>query len=257
MCAQAAGTARFRGLKTEDRRRGGGVLRLGLRMVKGFSRAGADRLVAARAHKSFANIEDLARLTKLSRRDLDVLAAAGALVTLAGNRRQAYWQILGIEDPLPTLPDASIPEGLPMLRQPTVADNTVADYKHLGFTLGQHPLGLLRSRLNRLQVLTATELKALPHGHAVHTAGLVITRQRPGTATGVIFLTLEDETGHFNVVVWGNLAERQRREVLEARLLGVIGEIQREGEVLHIIAKQLQDHSTLLGQLTTHSRDFH
>jgi len=116
---------------------------------------------------------------------------------------------------------------------------------------------LLRSRLNRLQVLTAAELKALPHGHAVHTAGLVITRQRPGTATGVIFLTLEDETGHFNVVVWGRLAERQRREVLEARLLGVIGEIQREGEVLHIIAKQLQDHSTLLGQLTTHSRDFH
>ncbi len=245
--------------RTEDRRQktGGGVLRLGLRMVKGFSRAGADRLVAARAHKSFANIEDLARRTKLSRRDLDVLAAAGALVTLAGNRRQAYWQILGIEDPLPTLPDASIPEGLPMLRQPTVADNTVADYKHLGFTLGQHPLGLLRSRLNRLQVLTAAELKALPHGHAAHTAGLVITRQRPGTATGVIFLTLEDETGHFNVVVWGNLAERQRREVLEARLLGVVGKIQREGKVLHVIATRLHDHSALLGELVTRSRDFH
>ena len=236
---------------------GEGVLRLGLRMVKGFSRAGADRLVGTRTRASFANIEDLARRAKLSRCDLDVLAAAGALVTLAGNRRQAYWQILGIEDPLPTLPDASIPEGLPMLRQPTVADNTVADYKHLGFTLGQHPLGLLRSRLNRLQVLTAAELKALPHGHAVHTAGLVITRQRPGTATGVIFLTLEDETGYFNVVVWGRLAEKQRREVLGAHLLGVIGEIQREGEVLHIIAKQLQDHSALLGQLTTYSRDFH
>ena len=236
---------------------GAGVLRLGLRMVKGFSQAGADRLVAARAHKSFANTEDLARRAKLSRRDLDVLAAAGALTTLAGNRRQAYWQILGIEDPLPALQDASIPEGLPMLRQPTVADNAVADYKHLGFTLGQHPLGLLRSQLNRLQVLTAAELKALPHGHAARTAGLVITRQRPGTATGVIFLTLEDETGHFNVVVWGRLAEKQRREILGARLLGVVGEIQREGEVLHIIAKQLQDHSALLGQLTTHSRDFH
>ncbi|MDH3687953.1 MAG: error-prone DNA polymerase [Gammaproteobacteria bacterium] len=236
---------------------GGGVLRLGLRMVKGFSRAGADRLVAARTRASFANTEDLARRAKLSCRDLDVLAAAGALVTLAGNRRQAYWQILGIEDPLPTLQDASIPEGLPMLRQPTVTDNTVADYKHLGFTLGQHPLGLLRSRLNRLQVLTAAELKVLPHGHAARTAGLVITRQRPGTATGVIFLTLEDETGHFNVVVWGRLADKQRREVLGARLLGVVGEIQREGEVLHVIAKQLQDHSALLGQLATHSRDFH
>lgn len=236
---------------------GGVALRLGLRMVKGLSQAGADRLVAARAYKSFANIEDLARRAKLSRHDLDVLAAAGALVSLAGNRHQAYWQILGAEDPLPILEDASIPEGLPMLRQPTVADNTVADYKHLGFTLGQHPLGLLRSRLNRLQILTAAELKALPHGYAAHTAGLVITRQRPGTATGVIFLTLEDETGHFNVVVWGRLVEKQRQEVLGARLLGVVGEIQREGEVLHIIAKQLQDHSALLGQLTTHSRDFH
>ena len=106
-------------------------------------------------------------------------------------------------------------------------------------------------------MLTAAQLWRLPQGDQARTAGLVISRQRPGTATGVLFLTLEDETGHFNVVVWGTLAEKYRRIVLGARLLGVVGEIQREGEVLHVIARRLFDHSHLLGRLTTRSRDFH
>jgi error-prone DNA polymerase len=232
-------------------------MRLGLRMVKGLSRDGADRLVAARGRAAFTSVEDLARRARLSRRDMEALADAGALAGLAGNRHQARWQVLGAEPPLAVLPDAPILEGLPLLRPPTEGENIVADYKSLGFTLGRHPLSLLRNRLDRLHMFTAAELWELPHGHCVHTAGLVITRQRPGTATGVVFLTLEDETGPFNVVVWGNLAEKQRQAVLGSRLLGVTGEIQREGGVLHVIAKHLQDHSAWLGQLVAPSRDFH
>jgi error-prone DNA polymerase len=235
----------------------GRTLRLGLRMVKGLSRAGADRLVAARTQAPFTSINDLACRTQLSRHDLEALAHAGALAGLAGNRHQARWQVLGVDAPPAVLENASIPEGLPLLPQPTEGEDIVADYQGVGLTLRRHPLALLRNRLEHLQILTAAQLWRLPHGRQVHTAGLVITRQRPGTATGVLFLTLEDETGHFNVVVWGKLAEKYRRAVLGARLLGVIGEIQREGDVLHVIAQHLHDHSRLLGRLAMQSRDFH
>ncbi|MFQ5936691.1 MAG: OB-fold nucleic acid binding domain-containing protein, partial [Acidiferrobacterales bacterium] len=236
---------------------GGDALRLGLRMVKGLSRAGGDRIVAARTQAPFISVNDLARRAVLSRGDLETLARAGALANLSGNRRQARWQVLGVETPLPVLPDAPTREGLPLLRPLTEGEDIVTDYKSVGLTLRRHPLTLLRHRLTHLDMLTAAELWQLPHGYAVRTAGLVITRQRPGTATGVLFLTLEDETGHFNVVVWGSLAQRYRQAVLGARLLGVVGEIQREGEVLHVIARHLEDHSTLLGRLVTRSRDFH
>ncbi len=235
----------------------GGALRLGLRMVKGLSRAGGDRIVAARARAPIISIDDLANRARLSRHDLEALAGSSALASLAGNRHQAGWQVLGVEPPSPILQNALTPEGLPLLRQPTEGEDIVADYKHVGLTLRRHPLALLRKRLERLHMLPATELWHLPHGEHVRTAGLVITRQRPGTASGILFLTLEDETGHFNVVVWGNLAEKYRRVVLGARLLGVVGEIQREGEVLHVIARHLRDHSFLLGRLLARSRDFH
>ena len=231
-------------------------LRLGLCMVKGLSRAGADRIVATRTQAPFAGVNDLARRARLSRHDLEALADAGALAGLAGNRHQARWQVLGVEAPLAVLENDSIPEGLPLLPRPTEGQDIVADYQGIGLTLRRHPLALLRKRLEHLQILTAAQLWQLPHGYRVHTAGLVITRQRPGTASGVLFLTLEDETGHFNVVVWGSLAEKYRRAVLGARLLGVEGEIQREGDVLHVIARHLHDHSHLLGRLTTPSRDF-
>ncbi len=231
-------------------------VRLGLRMIKGLAHSAAERIMAARARTPFASVDDLARRAELSRGELKALAGTGALARLAGNRRQSYWQVLGIGPPSP-LVQKGAPEGVPLLVPPTEGEDIIADYQRLGLTLGRHPLALLRPRLERLRLLDAARLHALPHGHPVHTAGLVITRQRPGTATGVIFLTLEDETGHFNVVVWGNLAERYRREVLGAHLLGVTGEIQREGEVLHVIAERLQDHSALLGQLLARSRDFH
>ena len=127
----------------------------------------------------------------------------------------------------------------------------------LGLTLGPHPLALLRPRLARLRLMTAARLRALRHGERAHAAGLVTCRQRPDTASGVVFVTLEDETGYVNVVVWHRLVERQRRELLGARLLAVRGVIERDGDVVHLVARRLTDHSALLGRLVARSRDFH
>ncbi|MFA5531589.1 MAG: OB-fold nucleic acid binding domain-containing protein, partial [Thiohalomonadaceae bacterium] len=128
-------------------------------------------------------------------------------------------------------------------------------YASLGFSLGQHPLAFLRPRLRRLA--TAERIQTLPNGAYVHTAGLVTIRQRPGSAQGVIFITMEDETGVVNVIVWPSLIEQQRRIVVGARLLGVRGKVQREGDVIHVVASRLEDYSEWLGELSTSSRDFH
>ncbi|MGH8703878.1 MAG: OB-fold nucleic acid binding domain-containing protein, partial [Burkholderiales bacterium] len=136
-------------------------------------------------------------------------------------------------------------------------EEIVADYAGLGLTLGRHPLALLRRQLARRKLATAAELRALPHGRRARAAGLVTCRQRPDTASGVVFVTLEDETGCVNVVVWADLGERQRKELLGARLMGVEGVIERDGEVAHLVARRLEDHSRLLGRLAARSRDFH
>ena len=133
----------------------------------------------------------------------------------------------------------------------------MSDYASLGLTLGRHPLALLRKRLDRMRLLKAEELKARPHGTLARAAGLVTCRQRPDTASGVVFVTLEDETGCMNIVVWRHLVETQRRELLGARLLGVQGVVERDGEVVHLVARRLLDYSALLGPLTAPSRDFH
>ncbi|MCC6714922.1 MAG: error-prone DNA polymerase, partial [Gammaproteobacteria bacterium] len=233
------------------------AIRLGLRMVKGLAQEAAARLAAARARSPFADLTDLARRAELSRRDVNALAAADALATLAGNRRQTRWQALAAERPLPLLAETRIAEATPLLRPPDEGENIVADYGSTGLSLRRHPLALLRPRLRQLRCLSGEELRALPHGTPVITAGMVITRQRPGTATGVVFLTLEDETGQINVIVWSSLVTRHRRAVTGAHLMLVEGEIQREGEVLHVIARRLRDYSPLLGELTVSSRDFH
>ena len=118
-------------------------------------------------------------------------------------------------------------------------------------------MALLRPYLQRQRFITAASIGRARHGDVIRTAGLVITRQRPGTATGVVFVTLEDETGVINLIVWSSLVEAQRKALLGARLMGVAGEVQREGEVIHVIAKRLEDHTPLLGRLVTQSRDFH
>jgi error-prone DNA polymerase len=233
------------------------ALRLGLRLVKGLSREGAERLAAVRAAAPFVDAEDLAHRAGLDRRDLESLAAGGALASLAGHRRQARWQVAGIESLPPLLQSAPILETQPMLFPPTEGENVVADYASLGLTLERHPLALLRDRLGKMRMKTSSQLKTLGHGRLARAAGLVINRQRPGTAGGAVFVTLEDETGTVNVVVWRDLAERQRRILLGASLLGVVGVLEREGDVLHLVAGRLEDHSELLGGLVARSRDFH
>ena len=233
------------------------ALRLGLRIVKGLSKAAVLRIVAVRTEQPFTGVTDMARRAILDRRDLKVLADAGALAGLTGNRHQANWAALGVEPSIDMLGDVTVAEGLPMIRRPTEGADIVADYANLGLTLGRHPLVLLRERLLKRHFMTVAEVERAPHGTKVRIAGLVVTRQRPGTATGVVFVTLEDETGTMNLIVWSNLAEAQRRELLGARLMGVTGEVQRQGEVVHVIARRIEDHSRMLGQLTTHSRDFH
>jgi error-prone DNA polymerase len=245
---------------TLERARDAKAVRLGLRVVKGLTGAGGKRLVEARAERAFSDVTDLARRAQLNRRDLANLAAAGALSSLAGNRRNAHWLIAGIEGGATEphlLRGAPSQETLPLLGNPTEGEDIVADYRTLGLTLGRHPLALLRGRLTRMRLASAQELRAMPNGKPAKTAGIVTCRQRPGTAQGVVFVTIEDETGYTNVVVWNDLVERQRKELLGARLLGVEGYMQKEGEVVHLVARRLVDHSRLLGRLLTESRDFH
>jgi error-prone DNA polymerase len=233
------------------------AVRLGLLMIKGLAQAAAERIVAARALAPFSGVEELASRARLNRRDLRSLADAGALAALSGHRRLAHWQAAGAEARPPLLRGAPIAEAQPALAAPGEGEELVADYRSLGLTLGRHPLALLRRRLERMRLATASDLHALPDGTPGRTAGIVTSRQCPGTANGVVFVTLEDETGYVNVVVWRDLVERQRRELLGSSLLGVHGVIQREGEVVHLVARRLMDHSRLLGKLVTASRDFH
>jgi error-prone DNA polymerase len=231
-------------------------LRLGLRLVKGFSRRGAEALVGARRFGAFSNAQDLAERSRLGRRDLSALAAAGAYAGFASDRHRACWDVAGVQAPTALLAEIRIPEAAPLLKPSSEGENIVADYRHLGVSLRRHPMALLRESLQALQVVTAAGLKELSSGARVYTVGLVITRQRPSSASGVTFVTLEDETGYINLIVWQTLAEQQRKVLLGSSLLGVRGEVQRQGEVLHVIAHDLEDNSRLLGQLTLPSRDF-
>jgi error-prone DNA polymerase len=233
------------------------ALRLGMCMVKGLSEAGGKRIAAARALRAFDDVSDLARRAELNRHDIEALAAAGALAQLSGHRRRALWDVTGIERTSPLLADAPIGEVAPTLMPPGEGESIIADYASLGLTLGRHPLALLRDRLQRQRMLTAAELHGLSHGRVTRVTGLVTGRQRPGTASGVTFVTLEDETGMINVIVWRDLAERQRKELLCSNLLTVYGTLEREGEVVHLIAARLRDQTALLGRLAARSRDFH
>jgi error-prone DNA polymerase len=242
----------------ERRDDGRAALRLGLRLVKHLSQEGAGRLLAARALRAFGNIADLAERAALDRRDLEALAAADALAKLAGHRHHTVWQVTGVERTLPLLPAATaVDEGIPLLRAPREGQDIVADYGSLGLTLRRHPLALLRDKLKRRGVLPTQELWDQPNGQLVRTAGLVITRQRPGSAGGVTFVTMEDETGYVNLIVWNRVAVEQRAALLESRLLEVHGKLQREGDVQHVIAQRLTDLSSLLGELLVVSRNFH
>jgi error-prone DNA polymerase len=231
-------------------------LRLGLRQVKGLAEEAGRRVVDARPASGYSSIQALQEATGLDRRELGALASAGALESLTGHRHQARWAVAGVEKPTPLFASMDRYEAAPLLRKPTEGQDIVADYQSLGMTLERHPLHLLRHRLGRYHYRQAGSLSDLNTGSAVNVAGLVITKQRPGTASGVTFVTLEDETGHINLIVWKQVAESFRPALLNARLMGIRGELQKEGEVIHVIARQLIDHTEMLGNLLVTSRDF-
>jgi error-prone DNA polymerase len=226
-------------------------------MVAGLSEAGGKRLVEARNERPFADVADLAHRAQLDRRDMKALADADALAALAGHRHAAVWDVAGVERLPPLVAGSAFDENDPMLDAPTEGQEIIADYRSLGLTLRRHPLALLRRQLQKRRLASAAEIAHAPHGRIVRTAGIVIGRQKPDTASGVIFVTIEDETGATNVIVWRDLSDRQRRELLGARLLAVYGKVEREGPVVHVLAGRLADLTPLLGQLPTRSRDFH
>ena len=193
-------------------------------------------------------------------RTLQALAQAGALAPLAGHRAAAHWEAAAIA-PMPALlNEAGFDEAPVVLAPPTEGEEIVADYASVGIPMGRHPLALLRPMLGRFRVQPAAVLREYPHGRPARASGLVTHRQRPETAKGTLFVTLEDETGTVNVIVWPDFFERYRKEVLAARLMTVYGVWQRDeetgGEVMHLLARRVVDHTALLGRLTLRSRDF-
>ena len=232
------------------------ALRLGLRMVKGLSEESGRCIEDIRNAGSFVDTRQLVERSNLGKRELGVLASSGALKSLEGHRHRARWAVAGVEEAMPLFPSMDRYEAAPLLRKPTEGQNIVMDYQSVGLTLERHPMHLLRDRLNRYRYCSAGQLPDLDSGQAISVAGLVITKQRPGTASGVTFVTLEDETGHINLIVWKQVADQHRAALLNAKLMGVRGEVQIEGRVIHVIAKQLIDHTEMLGGLTVKSRDF-
>ncbi len=232
------------------------AVRLGLSLQRGLKQEVAARIEDARSIRPFDSVADLARRANLDRGDLQVLAGANALQSLAGHRREALWQAVGAVPDKDLLRPATPLEEVPVLAAPSEADEIVGDYRAQGLTLGRHPLALLREGLLAKRFLPASILMDFQDGQLARACGLVTVRQRPGTAKGVLFMTLEDETGNINVIIWPTLVEQQRREVLNAPLLGVYGIWQKQGEVRHLVAKRLVDMSHLLGKLRSQSRDF-
>jgi error-prone DNA polymerase len=227
-----------------------------MRLVKGLNEEAAGRIVAARAAAAFTSVQDLTLRATLERRELEALADAGAMRELSGNRHLTFWQVAGTEQELPLAPVPRAAEGTPLLAPPSEGQNIAADYRSHGLTLGRHPLALLREELAAGHVLTAADLNDLPHGRVVRVAGIVTARQRPQSAGGVMFVTLEDETGHVNLIVWERVWSRARRIANNSRLLEVHGLLQKEREVVHVVARRLVDRTPLLGNVVTQSRDF-
>ncbi|QGR88056.1 DNA polymerase III subunit alpha [Burkholderia multivorans] len=233
------------------------AVRLGLSLVRGFGEAAARRIEAARAAGPFENVDALARRARLERRDLEALAAANALATLAGHRRDALWQAVAAAPDRDLLAAAPIDEAeRPALGAPSEADEILADYDTTGLTLNRHPVALLRPALRARRLSSAAELRDRPDGRLARACGIVIARQMPGTAKGVLFMTLEDETGCVNVIVRPELLARQRRETLDSRLLAASGVWQVVSDVRHLVAQHFEDLTPLLGGLRTSTREF-
>ncbi len=238
------------------------ALRLGLRLVKGLSREGAERVEEARRGRAFRQISQLRQWAQLDKRDMEALADADALKSLSGHRHQSQWQIMALEQPKPLLQDeqhqrASYFDDGIQLPAPGVAEEVLSDYRATGLTLRAHPMSLLRSKEPFNRCKRHTDLANIGNNRFVRIAGLVTCRQRPGSASGVLFLTLEDETGNSNVVVWKRTQEQFRQALMSGKLLLINGTVETKDGVIHVIAGGLYDYSHELEALLVKSRNFH
>ncbi|RMJ02104.1 Error-prone DNA polymerase [Marinobacter litoralis] len=235
-------------------------LRLGLRIVQGLSRHGGQSVHENRPTQGYRSASELRTTAKLNQRDMELLAGANAMAGFTSDRHQAYWQLLEYEEPSALFAQETEadyqPQPCNQLPTPTEGQNVLADYRSQGLTLQRHPLVLLREQGHLQHCLTAEQLKSTRPGIPVQVAGLVTGRQRPGSAAGVTFVTLEDETGNVNIVVWLATARQQRKPLLTARLLHVKGVVEKEGDIVHVMAGKLSDLSHLINTLPVSSRDF-
>ncbi len=242
------------------------AVRLGLRMVKGLSNDAGARIVAARGEEPFASVETLWRRSGVPVAALERLSHADAFGSLGLDRRGALWAIRGLSDaPLPLFAAADAREGTlnPEIAEPPVSltpmslgREVVEDYRSKSLSLRPHPVAFLRGDLEERRIRPCAALRTARDGQRITVAGLVLVRQRPGSASGVLFVTLEDETEVANLVIWPALFERQRRVVLSASLVAARGRVQREGEVIHLVAEHLTDHTALLRSLGEREEPF-
>ncbi|MEE4329885.1 MAG: OB-fold nucleic acid binding domain-containing protein, partial [Wenzhouxiangella sp.] len=215
----------------------------------------AERLVAARQERVFQDIQDLVERAGLDKGQVRALADAGALKGLSGHRNRARWEALAARHQGDLLASTTIAEPRITIRPPRAQDDLLDDYASLGLSLDHHPVKLLRPLLGR-RLRRAAEFKDIRDGTRIEAAGLVTHRQRPGTASGVVFLSLEDETGIINVIVWPKLLERYRREVLDGSLLRVAGTLQNASGSQHLVARTIHSEDHRLAALASSSRDF-
>ena len=233
------------------------AVRLGLRLVSGLKTASAARIVQARAQAPFEGAEDLSRRAHLEQYEMKLLAGADALASLSGHRRQQVWDAAALHAPPKLLRNAPVEEDPLALPDAPEGEEILFDYASTGLTLRRHPMALLRQKLAAMRYLSSAQLQELPNGGLVWACGIVTLRQQPQTAKGVVFISLEDEHGTVQIIVWKKVREQQRTAVLKSRLLGVYGIWQREGEVRNLIAQRFVDLTPLLGRLAAPSRDFY
>jgi error-prone DNA polymerase len=235
------------------------AVRLGMRLVRGLASEAGAEIVVSRADRPFAHVEDLWRRARVPIASLVRLAEADALASLGLTRRAALWAVKALRDaPLPLFAAASTRDAatVPEIREPPArlrpmpaGGEVVEDYGFIGLTLRDHPVAFLRGELRRQHIVPCAEAMRAEDGCRLRTAGLVLVRQRPGSAKGVMFITIEDETGIANLVVWPDVFERQRRVILGADMLAVQGRIQRAGEVVHLVAQRVHDLSGALASV--------
>jgi error-prone DNA polymerase len=233
------------------------AIRLGLRLVKGLRDEEAQRLVAARSKQTFASMAEVVQRAELSPRGTRALAMCGALRSLTEHRNLAFWEALAVERTRLPLAGESIDEQLPTLPPPTEWEEILRDYYQLGLSTGRHPLAVLRRRLQALGVVRRRDLAAIGSGSQVCVSGLVTHLQHPQTAKGVVFASLEDETGINNIIFWPKVFEAERHNIVGTTLLIVHGELQNEKGVIHVVAQRVEDYTHWVERLPRKSRDFH